>query len=270
MPLLLALQRPLTRPIELPGLTPDWAFERKAAEIARWGVPCGRERVDLGDLFTIRGDAGDGRIELAGDLTSVHRLGAGMTGGEIRVEGSVGRHAGAAMSGGRLEVSGSAGDWLGAEMRGGQIHVRGSAGDHAAGAYPGSTRGVAGGEILIDGNAGHDVGRAMRRGLIAVGGSVGDDLGTRLLAGTIVVLGACGRRVGVEMRRGTLALVGPRPELLPTFVAAGRCRPAFMQLLLRRLRQAGFAVPQSQPEAEFVLHHGDLLALGRGEILLAA
>lgn len=269
MPLTLELKCSLKAPLELAVLTPDWAMRRTVDRIAHQVVACGRERLALGDLFAIRGDQADGHIELSGDLTAVHRLGARMTSGEIHVEGSVGRHLGAEMSGGRIEVSGTAGDWLGAEMRGGSIHVRGSAGNHAAGAYPGSSRGVVGGEILIDGDAGHDLGRAMRRGLVAVGGSVGEDLGARLLAGTIIVGGACGRRVGAEMRRGTLALLGPPPELLPTFVAAGRCRPTVMQLLLSRLRQTGFAVPKGRAEAEFVLHHGDLLALGRGEILLA-
>jgi formylmethanofuran dehydrogenase subunit C len=257
-------------PIRLAGLIPDWTQSRRLAEIGEFPVVCGNQQVSLGELFAITGNPSDGRIELVGDLSAVHGIGAAMTSGSIFVEGNVGCHAGAEMGGGQLEIRGAAGDWVGCQMRGGRIHVHGPVQDHAAAAYPGSPRGITGGELLIDGNAGNGFGYRMRRGLVAVLGSAGDDLGAGLIAGTILVGGSCGRRAGADMRRGTIAILGPGPELLPTFIRANRLQPQFLQLLFVHLRRAGLDIQDESLRGEYVLHHGDLLASGRGEILVRA
>jgi hypothetical protein len=73
------------------------------------------------------------------------------------------------------------------------------------------------------------------------------------------------------MRRGTLALLGPQPPaLLPTFVRACRCQPAFVRLLLRTLQQFDFHMPDELLDADYELHSGDMLEGGRGEIVLRA
>ena len=132
--------------IELVGVVPDRLLDLDVAAIARLPVLADGRPCPLGDLFTMHGDATDGRIECVGDFARVHRLGAGMQQGTITVQGSVGRHAGEAMSGGTLTITGDAGDWLAAGMTGGEVLVEGSAGDNVAAALPGDDLGVRGGD----------------------------------------------------------------------------------------------------------------------------
>lgn len=255
-------------PVSLCGLTPDWARNERLRGIERWQAQLGRDPVPLAELFAVSGDPADGEIELTGHMPNVHSIGAGMAEGVVRVEGNVGRHGGAEMRGGQLVVNGSAGDWLGREMHGGRIQVRGAAGDFAGGAPAGAEGGMAGGEIFIDGSAGMEIGRAMRRGLIVVGGAAGDSIGLSLLAGTILVFGPSGPRPGIGMRRGTIGLF-TEPAVIPlTFRRAARGRPQFMRLLLNYLRQAGLSATEPFLDSEYVSYDGDLLSLGRGEILV--
>ncbi len=270
MPLRFRLKSALHAPVQLPGLTPQWTRSRSAREIGAFEVSCGNKRLPLGDLFAVAGNSADGALELAGDLSAVHGIGAGMTAGTIRVDGHVGDHAGAAMRAGSLEIRGNAGNWLGREMRGGRIHVHGSVAEHAAAAPAGASRGMCGGELLIAGSAGHGLGRKMRRGLVAVSGSAGDDVGSEMLAGTILIGGSCGKRPGTDLRRGTLALIGPPPELPLTYVRGNRFRPQFLELVLVHLRRAGMLFPADSSRGEYLLHHGDMLVSGRGEILIRA
>jgi len=276
MPLCLHFTADSRLPIDFTRVGPEQTRRQSLAEIERTKIFCGNRQLPLAELFSVSGGPADGEIHLAGDLASVHGIGARMTEGSIRVEGNAGRHLGAEMRGGRIEVSGNAGDWLGTEMHSGQIRVRGNAADHAAAAYPGSPRGMTGGELLIDGDAGAHLGNAMRRGLVAVGGSAGDGVGARMIAGTILVGGRCGRRVGAGMRRGTIALMAqagetPAPQsLLPTFVGANRWNPQFMRLLLVHLHRGGFPGAETWIESAYDIFHGDQINLGKGEILLRA
>jgi formylmethanofuran dehydrogenase subunit C len=258
--------------VDLAGVTPEALAGLALDEVRRTRVLHGNRREELGDLFAIDGDPRDLRWELAGDFSAVHGVGAGMAAGEIVVDGPLGRHAGATMRSGRIEIRGDAGGWLGAELRGGTIRVCGNAGDHAGAAYVGSPRGMTGGTIMVDGRAGQNVGERMRRGLIVVAGPVGDLLGTRMLAGTILAFDRCGVLCGAGMRRGTIGLLGPlQTTLLPTFRLACRARLPMLRLLAEELRAAAFAPELSARLLEPVdLHHGDLLELGRGEVLLAA
>jgi formylmethanofuran dehydrogenase subunit C len=271
MALTIANTRTDAIPVDLAGVTPEGLAPLSLDAVRRTRVLHGHRRDELGELFAIEGDPRDLRWELGGDFSAVHGLGAGMTGGEILVDGAVGRHAGAQMRGGRLDVRGAAGDWLGAEMRGGAIRVRGDAGDSVGAAYVGSPRGMTGGVILVDGRAGDDVGARMRRGTIAIAGRVGDRLGQRMLAGTILAFDRCGALCGWSMRRGTIGLFGASvPALLPTFRVACRGSLPTLRLLATELRGEGFAMEKTPRLLQSVeLHHGDLLELGRGEILLA-
>jgi formylmethanofuran dehydrogenase subunit C len=254
-------------PVEIEGIVPDRIHAKSLDEIEKLAIYHGNQKLDLAELFNISGDPTDGRIEVEGELAGVHCIGYGMSRGEIHVHGNAGRHLGGEMSGGRIKVDGNAGDFAGCEMLGGLIHVAGSAGHQIGAAYPGSKKGMTDGTILVGGNVGSEVGASMRRGTLVVGGSSGDAVGFNMIAGSILVFGSCGARPGAGMRRGTIGLFGSTPaKLLPTFRAAGRFRPLFLRLLFRELAHLGFRVDQELLASEMLLSHGDLIALGKGEV----
>lgn len=272
MPLVL---RPLdgsTPSIDCSGITPDHLAGEAPAEVARRSVDAGAGRVALGDVLRVSGSAADGRVEFEGDFSRCWGVGAGMAAGWIVVRGGVGRGAAAGMRGGRLEVEGSAGDWLAAAMHGGTVHVRGDAGDDLAAALPGAAEGLTGGTVIVEGAAGCRTGSRMRRGVVAVGGACGAGAGLELRAGTIVVAGALGALAGCGMRRGSIVAVGPAPSPGPSFLPGATWRPAMLGLLLRHLAAEGFggagamAAALRGPVRQW---HGDVLAGGRGELLLA-
>lgn len=271
MPLKLAYIGQTSVPVEIEGITPEAVRGKSLAEIERLPIYHGNQQVPLAEFFRIQGTADDGRLEFAGNLAGVHWIGAHMKEGSIVIEGPAGRHVGSEMEGGEIHVLGDAGDWVGGEMRGGLIHVRGRAGHLVGSAYRGSAKGMNRGTILVEGDAGNEVGHTMRRGLIAVGGAVGDFPAVNMIAGTLLVFGGCGIRPAAGMRRGTLGLLGgPLPPLLPTFRAGGRCRLGFLDVLLRALLRRGFRVAPELLGKEWLLWHGDLLTVGRGEIVVPA
>ena len=256
-------------PVEVEGLTPDWACDKSLAEIEKFEIFHGNRKVPLAEMFTVRGDASDKRFDIEGDLAGVHWIGAQMASGEIHIEGNAGRHLGSEMQGGEIRVSGDAGGWVGAEMHAGFIHVKGNAGHLIGAAYRGSAKGMTGGTILIDGSVGNEIGHTMRRGMIAIGKDAGDMVGFNMIAGTVLVFGECGIRVGAGMRRGTIGLFGQEPPpMLPTFRFACTYQPQVMGLMFRELRSHGLTVEDSIAASEFDLYHGDMIELGKGEILL--
>jgi formylmethanofuran dehydrogenase subunit C len=256
-------------PVEIEGLTPDWAADKSLAEIERFEIFHGNRKLALAEMFKVGGNASDKRFEFEGNLAGVHWIGAHMTSGKIHIHGPGGRHLGSEMEGGEIRVDGDAGDWAGAEMHGGLIHVRGNAGHQTGAAYRGSAKGMTGGTILVDGNVGNEIGSMMRRGMIAIGGSAGDMIGFNMLAGTVLVFGEAGIRPGAGMRRGTIGLFGPKPPpLLPSFRRGSSLQPQILQVLLRDLRSKGLQIGDDLLKAEIDLYSGDLLSLGRGEILI--
>lgn len=256
-------------PVEIEGLTPNWACEKSLAEIERFEIFHGNRKLPLAEMFRVSGDASDKRFDYEGNLSGVHWIGAQMQSGQIHVHGPAGRHIGSEMRGGEIHVEGDAGGWVGCEMHGGLIHVRGNAGHLVGAAYRGSAKGMTGGTILVDGNAGNEIGLSMRRGMIAIGGAAGDVLGFNMIAGTVLVLGDCGIRPGAGMRRGTLALLGPSPPpLLPSFRYACTIEPLALSLMLRDVRGKGLDVDESLLPREVDCYGGDLVALGRGEVFL--
>ena len=124
-----------------------------AKAIAELPVIHGGRPETLGAFFKVRGGR-SGVVRVEGELTRVAAIGAGMAGGELTIDGSVGRDLGLAMSGGRIDV-------------------RGHAGDNVGGARPGAARGMTGGEIIVRGNVGDEAGARMRRGMIAMTGNGG-------------------------------------------------------------------------------------------------
>ncbi len=121
----------------------------------------------LGDWFdVVIGDRGEGdRIELIGDLSNFHHIGANHQRGEIHVDGNVGDFVGAAVGGRRL--------------------------------------GMTGGRIVVVGNAGPYAGHRMRRGEIWIGGDCGRLAAAHMVAGSIMVAGQVGADSFVGMQRGS-------------------------------------------------------------------
>lgn len=270
MPLTLTLRTPTSIPIEVDSVRLETVRTQSPDEVRVTLVQYGNKQKPLGEFFDVTGSAvDDNHLVWAGDCSKVKLIGAGLTEGRVTVEGHAGMHLGAEMRGGEVICTGNAGDWVGAEMKGGKIRVHGNVGNCAGAVYRGGRRGMSGGEILIDGDAGNELGHTLRRGLIVIGGNAGDAIGFNLLAGTILVFGTAGIRPGAGMRRGTIALFGNNPPaMLPTFKYACTYRPEFLRVYLLRLRRAGFSVPEAVLNATCRRYCGDLLELGKGEILL--
>ncbi len=229
-------------PVEVEGITPDRLRNKSLAEIERLEILLGNRKVPLAELFSVSGNLSDGRIDYQGDLSGVHYIGYGMTGGEIRVQGNAGRHLGAEMTGGTIRVDGNAGDWAGAEMHGGFIEIQGDAGDLVGAAYRGGKRGMTDGTILIGGNAGNEICAAMRRGMLAVRGSCGDAIGFNMIAGSILVFGDCGVRSGAGMSPGDDRAVRKDSPQAAANVSPGRTvSSALSPTDLPRIGQAGFS-----------------------------
>lgn len=252
-------------PLEADVLTPDRVAGRSEREVARLPIQVGNATAELGELFRVQATGAE-EIRIAGDVSRVRGIGAGMTRGRIVVEGSVGMHAGARMRGGEMIVAGGAGPWAGAEMAGGLLRIEGDAGDDAGAAYPGSRRGMTGGALLIGGDAGRELGATLRRGLITVRGSTGECAGFNMIAGSIVSFGGLGRGAGAGMKRGTILTFRPL-ELLPTFRYAGAYRPELLRLLLRNVsRLYGIPIEDRFMSGLYRRYSGDFVELGRGEI----
>src|SRR5689334_20602615 len=101
-------------PVEIEGLTPDWACDKSLAEIEKFEIFHGNRKIPLAEMFRISGDASDKRFEIEGNLAGVHWIGAHMASGQIHINGPAGRHLGSEMLGGEIHVSGDAGGWVGA------------------------------------------------------------------------------------------------------------------------------------------------------------
>lgn len=263
----LRLKEATTIPIEADSICPDHFIGRSQAEIEALPAFYGRRKVTLGDLFTVEGEDSD-QILVEGDLRHVKKIGQRMTRGRIIVRGDVGLHLGAYMRGGEILVEGNAGDWAGAHMQGGRIWIKGNAGHLIGAAYRGEKRGMNRGVIVVEGDAGQEIGAQMRRGLIVVLGAVGDFAGAKMIAGSIFVFGRLGARVGAGMKRGTIVAFGDDGELLPTFRCECRYQPVFLRYYLLRLREWGLSVADEYLGGTYRRYHGDITALGKGEVLI--
>ncbi|HEX2475018.1 MAG TPA: formylmethanofuran dehydrogenase subunit C [Lacipirellulaceae bacterium] len=266
-------------PVEIEGLTPDWACDKSLAEIERFEIFHGNRKLPLAEMFSVTGDASDKRFDFEGNLSGVHWVGAHMRSGRIYVNGPAGRHIGSELRGGEIHVEGDAGGWVGCEMRAGFIHVQGNAGHLVGAAYRGSAKGMTGGTIIVNGGAGNEIGLSMQKGTIAIGGTAGDMIGFNMTDGMILVVGDAGIRAGAGMRGGMIAMLGPTPSpMLPSFrfdrtyrvgtahqdpANGGQCPPYTM---LRELREKGLRLDESMLPESVDVYVGDLVAEGSGEI----
>lgn len=259
----LTLRDGLTEPLDVAALNPDRCAALSAKEIARLPVWFGRQSAMLGDFFAVAGGHSS-RVLVEGPLSRVDRLGAGMTGGELLIDGDTGAGTGAAMSQGRLDVRGSVADDAGVAMSGGTLWVRGNAGDRLGAAPPGASRGMTGGEIVVEGSAGADAAARCRRGLVVVCGRAGARAARSVIAGTLVVLDDIGPEAGRGNKRGSL-VAGGAIEVPASYRYACTYEPPYLRLLARYLRSRGVDV--TRLEGPYRRYCGDAGALGKGEIL---
>lgn len=261
----LSLRTPLDRTLAVQGLTPDRLATMSALEIERLPVWSGNREWRLADVFAVRGQRAS-RVYVEGACDRVDGLGTGMTGGELRIDGSAGAGVGQGMSDGVIDVQGDVGDDAGMAMSGGLLRVSGRAGARLGGALAGASRGMTGGEIVVQGPAGDDAAARCRRGLVVTGGA-GADAGIAMIAGTLVVLGTTGNRPGRGNRRGTIVgLGGITPP--DTYRYACTFRPPHLRVLLLHLRRRhGVAVTDAALGGRYRRFCGDLGEPGRGEIL---
>jgi len=262
----LVLRAPVTRRLEIECLAPNALAALDEAGIARLPAWDGPQRIPLGDVFQIRGGRSD-RVRVSGDLELVDALGAGMTAGELHVEGSVGRYAGTRMAGGVLRVGGDAAYGAGLEMTGGLLDITGNAGDRLGAGRLAAARGMAGGEIIVRGNAGAEIGATMRRGTVVVAGNAGPRAGLGMIAGNVLVLGSAGDDAGRFNKRGSIVVFGG-VSVPPTYRYACTYRPPHVAVTVGHLRShRGLAIPADAQSARFRRYSGDMAELGRGEIL---
>ena len=243
----LSLRGSLDEVLDIDGITGDRFAVLSEREIAALPAWLGSREAELGDFFDVRGER-SANVRIEGDLSRMHRLAAGMTGGRVHVVGDVGDEAGLAMAGGVLLIEGSAGNRLGA-------------------ASAGASKGMSGGEIVVLGSAGAEAAARARRGLVVVVGNLGDEAARAMLAGTIVVFGRTGARAGRGSKRGSIIALGgiSVPE---TYWLACTYQPPHVRLILTYLRRRhGLTVADRMLDGQYRRHCGDAGNPGRGEIL---
>lgn len=252
--------------LDLSPLVPSRLKELKPKEIETLAVGTTRAKLTVGDAFKVKGkDAA--ALRFVGTDGRCDKIGAGLTEGEIVVDGDAGACLGAGMKRGRIEVKGDAGVLAGASMAGGSIAISGDAAERAGGILVGETMGMSGGMLTIGRNAGPLLGERMRRGLVIVGGDAGDYAGGRMIAGTILFKRRVGRNAGYGLRRGSLIFVEEPKDILPTFGDCGVVEFDYLRLLERWLGETGKKIKLGA-RARRVM--GDMSVLGKGEMLILA
>jgi formylmethanofuran dehydrogenase subunit C len=267
-PLVLSLRQRPDQRLDLSALVPNRLAGKSVAEIERIDLATSRHRVDVGNVFRVRGGSTE-QIRLEGACDRLDLIGHGMTGGEMIIEGNVGAKAGRLMTGGRLIIHGDTGPWAASGMQGGHLEIMGNVGDRLGGPLAGEVAGMRGGVVLVAGDAGERAGDRMRRGTIIIQGGAGPYAGSRMLAGTLIVRRAAGALPGYLMRRGTIVCGGRDTILSPTFIDCGIHHLTAMRLLAAFVRSYNKQVASilDRPLRRFA---GDMAALGKGEIFCPA
>ena len=243
----LTLRAPLEGSLEASCIAADRIGTLGEREIAALPVRHQGRAGVLGDFFTIRGERA-ARVRVVGNVEAAEGIGSGMTGGELVVEGNVGRD-------------------LGDRDVGGTVDVHGNAGANAGGVEPGAARGVTGGEIIIRGSAAAGVATGMRRGLCVVTGDAGRGTGRSMIAGTVVVFGTIVAAAGRFLKRGSIVSFR-EVERPATFRYACTFRPPHLRVLFHYLqRHYQLPVAETHVGGRYHRYSGDLAEVGRGEIL---
>lgn len=258
--------RDIDGPLALRGLDPARIAELSEHDIAALPVSRGSRQAALGDFFTVQGER-SARVKVVGSTGDVDSIGAGMTGGELEIDGDAGASVGAGMRAGTLRVRGNAGDDAGAAMAGGVLRIDGNAGTRLGANTPGASRGMTGGEIIVLGAAGAEAGARMRRGLVLVGGDAGPNAGRAMIAGSVVVLGSCAEAAGLGSKRGSLVACGT-VAVPATYRYACTYRPPHVRMtLLYLVRRHSLSIDAAVIDSAFRRYCGDAGDPGKGEIL---
>lgn len=254
--------------IDMSPLTPCRLLRLTLDDIAALELHAGNRRRRVAELFDISGcDAR--RLVIRNSRTGLDNIGAGMSEGELVVEGDCGNYLGQDLRGGLIEVRGNSGHWTASGMHGGMIRIAGDCGDFAAAALPGKRQGMCGGVLLVRGGLGDRAGDRMRRGYLLAQGDAGGYCGARMLAGTIAILGRVGPKPGYAMRRGTLLLSHAPADLPATFNDCGEHNLGFLPLMLRYLSTLGGRFAELDTGRQRVRRFaGDLAGDAKGEILV--
>ena len=227
-----------------------------------------RHPITIGDCFAAE-FVGDDRVKLVGDFGRFHGLGYRWDGGELVIEGHVGRSVGRSMSGGSITVVGDAEAGAGEQMRGGRLNIGGNAGDDIGRPLPGRRSGMSGGRIVVAGDAGNCAGYRMRRGTIVILGDCGIQVGCNQVAGTIAIGGRVAGNVAPAMRRGTVILSQPMELSTVRFTRPESCRLGIARLIADDLRADAAAIAALLLKP-IVRSLGDLSNGGTGEIWMPA
>ena len=153
-------------------------------------------------------------------------------------------------------------------MHGGLIHVAGNAGHRIGAAYPGSKKGMTDGTILIGGDVGSEAGASMRRGTLVVGGSCGDarrfqhDRRQHPRVWIVRHPARCRHAAGDDrtLRHGTNQAAAHLPARRPLPA------PFSPTALSRAGSDSASRSTKGCSQTELLLSHGDLVALGKGEV----
>lgn len=249
--------------LDLSALTPDRLADLSVVDIEKLPLHTTRRPAHVGDVFSVHaGDAA--RVVIEGGSSRFDLVGAGMTQGEVIVDGDAGMQAGRALAGGRLTIHGHAGPFAASGLRGGHMEIKGDAGAFLGGALAGERTGMRGGTVIVRGNAGDRAADRLRRGLIVVQGNAGAYPGSRMIAGTLIVCGTSGPLPGYLMRRGTLVL-GDGAALPPTFLPVEGSALVFTRLLVRALSPLS-ELAASLADRARQRYAGDMAVLGKGEV----
>lgn len=224
-------------------------FERlSTAKIRRLPVSVDQYPRPLEEIFEIEcQEADESRLIVEGDLRRVDYLGAAHQQGEFRVLGDAGNFVAAGMRGGSLVVNGSVGDFLAAPI--------------------GSRKsGMSGGEIRVSGTAGHYAAHRMRRGTILIQGGAGKHLAASMVAGTVMV-DHCDAGLAIGMKRGSIVMHQPPNSACtesPRLSSPHSFTPNFLRLF-RCPEIAAFIRPVIAANAHRI--RADLTLGGQGEII---
>jgi formylmethanofuran dehydrogenase subunit C len=265
-PLTFVVRAAPSQRLDLSPLTPHSLAGKTIAEIERIALETTREPVTVADVFRLRkGDPAS--IVFEGGHARFDRVGMGMTGGAVLVEGDVGVEAGRAMSGGRLTVRGAAGPFSASAMKGGLLEIGGDAGERLGGPLSGETVGMMGGLVHVRGDAGPRAGDRLRRGVILIEGRASAYAGSRMIAGTLAIGEEAGDLPGYLMDRGTILLGRGAALYSPTFGDCGEHDLVAARLLADYVADVSAKLARLF-RRPFRRLAGDMAALGKGEIWL--
>lgn len=281
----LTVKGSLDEPIDGSLLVPERLSSIPLADLMSLRLPTANASyVRLEELFWVQWPVGPSdTMVIRGDCRSIDRLGHGMTGGTLVVDGDAGDRVGLGIQGGVILVAGNAGDEACAAMRGGTVAIAGSCGDRLGAPLPGERSGIRGGDVMVAGNVGARACQRMRRGTVWIAGDVGDYLAPHMIAGTVLVSGKTGSNWGVGMRRGSLVFsLAPEREPGASLSPGRSLELSFLPLLWNHLRFLQGAIiaacaplekpswtPLAVPSTRWVERRtGDRAIGGKGEILL--